>query len=114
PRSFTVLSFPASILYLLSARLLSNSKRTASANSRTSRHPLRGLPVPDYSTGRCPFSFASWNLRIVAGTTCDVSKSKLSRGPYKFVGINDTYLRPYCLLKASHNSIPVILARAYH
>ena len=40
-------------------------------------------------------TFASWNLRISAGRTWLLLRSKLSFGPYRLVGIAEMKLHPY-------------------
>ena len=57
---------------------------------------------------------ASWNLRINAGNTWLEFRSKLSFGPYRFVGIAEMKSSPYWRRYASHNLIPEIFASAYH
>ena len=42
-----------------------------------------------------PASLASWNLRISAGSTCELVRSKLSCGPYRLVGIAEMKSEPY-------------------
>ena len=41
----------------------------------------RRRPVPQISTSAVPSAFASWNLRISAGRTWLLVRSKLSFGP---------------------------------
>ncbi len=55
-----------------------------------------GLPVPQISTSGAALTFASWNLRISAGRTWLLLRSKLSFGPYRLVGIAEMKLLPYC------------------
>ena len=40
------------------------------------------------------FDFAVWNFRIIAGSTCELVRSKLSPGPYRLVGMAEMYGRP--------------------
>ena len=44
-------------------------------------------PVPHKVTAGSWPTLASWKRRIMAGRTCEVSRSKLSPGPYRFVGM---------------------------
>ena len=72
----------------------------------------RCAAAPD--DGACaPDILASWNLRINAGTTCELVRSKLSPGPYRFVGIAEMKSQPYCRRYAWHNRMPEIFAIAY-
>ena len=41
----------------------------------------RGVPDPHTGTDAAPVSLASWNLRIRAGNTWELARSKLSPGP---------------------------------
>ena len=50
---------------------------------------------------------------IIAGRTCEVCKSKLSNGPYMFVGIALMKSAPCCRRYASQSLMPAILAMAY-
>ncbi len=68
----------------------------ARPTSSTYRNSRRGLPVPHRASAvsgpAAPASmatFASWNLRIIAGRTWLELRSKLSPGPYRFVGISE-------------------------
>ena len=65
------------------------------ARSSTWRNSRRGRPLPQTDTSAAPDSFASWNLRISAGSTCELFRSKLSFGPYRFVGIAEMKSQPY-------------------
>ena len=56
-----------------------------------------GAPEPHRVTFLEPLSTASTKRRIKAGNTCDACRSKLSLGPYKFVGIREIHLAPYSL-----------------
>ena len=67
----------------------------ASAISSEYKNSLLGFPLPQISTCEVLFIFASCIFLKSAGSTCDVSKSKLSFGPYKFVGITLIKLVPY-------------------
>src|SRR5690554_4715314 len=73
-----------------------------------------GVPEPHNVTAVWPFSLASWNFLIIAGSTCEVCRSKLSKGPYRLVGIKLTKFLSNCFLMASQALTPDILARAYH
>ena len=72
-----------------------------------------GNPVPQITTSGAPDSLASWNMRMRAGRTCELCKSKLSFGPYRFVGIAEMKLQPYWRRYDWHNLMPAILATAY-
>src|SRR5260221_11021414 len=71
------------------------------------------MPVPQMTTSVRPSSFASWNFRIMAGRTCELARSKLSLGPYRFVGMAEMKLEPYCLRYAWQSLMPAIFAIAY-
>jgi hypothetical protein len=61
--------------------------------SSTYKNSLDAEPSPQTITSLRLFSFASMNFLIKAGTTCDVSKLKLSRGPYKLAGNSTVELK---------------------
>ena len=67
-----------------------------SAASSTYRNSRVGEPSPHSTTSLSPRSRALTNLRIIAGITCDVCRSKLSRGPYRFTGNSTMLFMPYC------------------
>ena len=77
--------------------------RSAPSGTRR-RRPDRRRGGTRAAACRCPRSrprarrrtFASWNLRISAGSTCELVRSKLSFGPYRFVGIAEMKFEPYC------------------
>src|SRR3989344_6067299 len=99
--SFIVISFPAPIFTKspISLKLFLFIKYiAASAKSSTYKNSLLGAPVPHNSTEGRLFNFASWNLLIKAGITWPVSKSKLSLGPNRFVGITEIKLVTFLLL----------------
>jgi len=47
-----------------------------------------------------------------AGSTWELVRSKLSFGPYRFVGMAEMKSLPYCLRYAWHSLIPAIFAIA--
>ena len=55
----------------------------------------RRAGAPD-GGARSALHSASWNFRMSAGTTCELVRSKLSPGPYRFVGIAEMKSQPYC------------------
>src|SRR6185312_3180889 len=112
--SLIVISLPQPTLINLSSSYRSIRNRHASARSSTWRNSRLGVPVPQTSTSRSPPCLASWNLRIRAGSTCEVSRLKLSSGPYRFVGIAAITSKPYCRRYAWHIFRPAIFAIAYH
>ena len=59
----------------------SKANTTARAMSSTCKNSRKGVPLPHKVTVALLFTLASWNLRIIAGKTWEVSKSKLSFGP---------------------------------
>ena len=70
---------------------------------RRARSPQRDRPAR---------AFASWNLRIIAGSTWRLLRSKLSPGPYRLVGIAEIHEQPYCRRIACTCRIPAIFAMA--
>ena len=64
----------------------STASAIASAASSTYRNSRVAAPLPHTSTAGRPASCASTNFRIRAGMTWHERGSKLSPGPYRFVG----------------------------
>jgi hypothetical protein len=88
------------------------SSRQADARSSTWSSSRRGVPVPQTVTVDAPASLASWKRRISIGTTWPPTSSKLSFGPYRFVGMAATKSSPYCERYDWHSLMPAILAIA--
>src|SRR5580692_47674 len=59
----------------------------ASAASSTYKNSRVALPVPHAVISAALAFFASQHFRISAGITWELSRSKLSRGPYKLTGV---------------------------
>src|SRR5206468_3540023 len=59
------------------------------------KYSRRGVPVPHTTNSCAPLCFASCAFRKSAASACDVSRSKLSFGPKRFVGIAEIKFAPY-------------------
>jgi hypothetical protein len=59
----------------------SSRKRQAAAQVVDMEELAPHAPLPHRVTGPWPASLASWNLRIIAGSTCEPVRSKLSFSP---------------------------------
>jgi len=69
--------------------------------------------VPQTSTDALPVRLAVTNLRISAGITWLVCRSKLSPGPYRFTGKRKMPFSPYCCRYAWSMTSRAFLATPY-
>src|SRR5205823_8324615 len=88
----------------------SSRNRHAEARSSTCKNSRRGVPDPHTTSSRALRDFASCALRRSAANTCDVSRSKLSFGPYRLVGMTEMKVAPYSRAYAWQSLMPAILA----